>query len=104
MMTAHRLRTTSAGTSIIPAYDDPAVVSCMATDFALDCTGQTPMPDTVRFGIVSIDDNCRGVQGATVTVALADDTTAAVTWSITDDDSPLAFTCPARARFLSGSG
>jgi len=52
------------------------------------------MPDTVRFGIISIDDNCRGFQGATLTVTFADDTTDTATWTITDDEMAWAPACP----------
>ncbi len=77
----------------IPAYRDPALVSCTTGDFSLDCSSQDPMPDTVRFGIVSIDDNCIGSQGASVTVTFADDTATVVTWTIVDDEAAWASAC-----------
>ena len=70
----------------IPAHDEPAVVSCTATDYSLDCAGQNPMPDTVRFGIVSVDNDCRSMEGVSVTVTFADDTTETGRWNIADDD------------------
>jgi len=71
----------------IPAYSEPAVVPCTATDYSLDCTGQTPLPDSVRISIVSIDDSCRNAgHGVVATATFADGTTATGRWTLTDDD------------------
>ncbi len=79
---------------IIPAYRGPTLVSCGAeVGFSLDCSSEDTMPDTVRFGIVSIDDNCQGSQGASLTVTFADDTTTTVTWTIVDDEAAWASAC-----------
>ena len=70
----------------IPAYSEPAVVSCTATNYALDCSSQNPMPDSVSFGVVSVDNDCRSMRGVKVTVTFADDSDAVGQWNITDDD------------------
>jgi len=71
----------------LPASSEPAVVACTTADFSLDCSSQTPLPDSVRVSIVSIDDTCRNAEhGVIATATFADDTTATGRWTLTDDD------------------
>jgi len=71
----------------LPASSEPAVVACTTADFSLDCSSQTPLPDSVRISIVSIDDTCRNApHGVIATATFADDTTATGRWTLMDDD------------------
>ncbi len=78
----------------IAAYSEPAVVSCTATDYALDCTSESTQPDTVRFSVVSIDNNCRNPWlGVEVLVTFTDNSTEKGRWNLMDDDLLVAPDC-----------
>ncbi len=78
----------------IEAYSQPAVVSCTATNYALDCASESTQPDTVRFSVVSIDNNCRNAWlGVEVLVTFTDDSTEKGRWNLIDDDLLVAPDC-----------